>query len=132
MEKTSHMLTGSVEVIPFRCDNIVLMQIQEEYGTVSDFETKLIGLEAETDENGDPVLDGSGKRKYRSSEPSVRTVNFALTLMVNEGLEIEADMRKEGFTPLTEKQVVRMVDLPYRELSQILHEEFSRCFAVKK
>ena len=108
------------------------MEIQEKYGTVREFEKALVGLEEKRDENGDLILNEDGMPVYIKKEPSIKAINFALPLMINEGLEIEAEKKKEAFEPVKEKTLLRKIDQNYFELSKLLHQEFSRCFVTKK
>ena len=66
----------------------VMEEIQKEYG--------------ELDKWG-KLTDG------KSGEVDARAVIFGFTKMINEGLEIEAEDNGTPFTPLTHKQVGRMI-----------------------
>ena len=131
MEKLKHIKLGQ-KSLPIKCDNYVLMEIQENYGTITQFEAELVGLKPLMDKEGNPAVNADGKQLFTAVEPSIKAINFVLPLMINEGLEIEADSRNKPFEPLTEKEIIRAIDIPYKELSIILHEEFARCFKTKK
>ena len=70
---------------PIKCDLAVLEAAQDAYGSLTEFERKLLGLPPETDKK---------KETKVSREPSMKTVRFILPLMVNEGLDLEN--AKEG------------------------------------
>lgn len=120
------------ESYPLKCDNLVLMEIQEKYGTVREFEKELVGLEEKRDENGDIILSEDGTPIFIKKEPSIKAINFALPLMINEGLEIEAEKNNTTYNPVKEKTLIRKINTNYYELSRLIHEEFSRCFVTKK
>ena len=112
--------------LPYKCDLYVLEKIQEKYGTVLDFERQLIGkkIVQEKDENGDLI------EKEVFTEPSISAVNFALPLMVKEGLEIEQISGDYPFK--TDRQILSAATRNYRYIAYDLHNEFANCFKVKK
>lgn len=117
---------------PIKCDNLVLEEIQDAFGTVQAFEEKLIGLELICDVNGEAEVSTNGEAQYRRVEPSIKAINFALPIMINEGLEIEATDLGKTYTPVEKRKLLQDIDISYRELSNIIHEEFKKCFKTRK
>ena len=110
------MIAGSE--VPVWCDLYVLNEIQEEYGTIGKFERALVGI-AE-DEEG----------KIIKKEPDLKTVMFALRIMVQEGIKKQ---KKAGIeTDIDVEQILMDADIPYTELADMLHDVFRRCFRAKK
>lgn len=129
MEDLKRILIGD-KTYPFRIDLNVLQHIQEEYGSISLFERELLGMrykdevEKEDGEDGKPVLE--------FTEPSIKAIIAVLPMAINEGLIIEADEQNKPAEKVTAEFVTRNCTIPYDKLSEILHEEFKRCFATKK
>lgn len=131
MDKLTYIETGK-DRYPIKCDNLVLQQIQEEFGSVRLFEMALIGLTTEKNPDGTDKRDDKGQIILKHVEPSIKAINFGLPLMVNEGLEIEAEQKNTEFKHLEDKEVVRSIQVPYLKLSEIMHKELARCFETKK
>lgn len=123
MEKLTKITLGGV-VYPIKFDYLVLKEVQKEFGTIVDFEKSLIGLTETTDEQGNKAI--------VKTEPSIEVISFVLPIMINEGLEIEADEKNKEFVYIEEKEILRKIDIPFRELSVIIHEELKKCFITKK
>lgn len=66
----------------------VMEKIQDQYGTIDKWAELTSGKEQEV---------------------NVKALKFGFAEMLNEALEIEADEKGEEFTPITEKQVGRML-----------------------
>ena len=110
------MIAGSE--VPVWCDLYVLNEIQEEYGTIGKFERALVGI----------AEDEEGKRWKK--EPDIKTLMFALRIMVQEGIKKQ---KKAGIeTDIDVEQVLMDADIPYTELAEMLHDVFWRCFRAKK
>lgn len=131
MDKLTYIEVGK-EKYPIKCDNLVLQQIQEEFGSVRLFEMALIGLAAEKNPDGTDKRDDKGQIILKHVEPSIKAINFGLPLMVNEGLEIEAGQKNTDFKYLEDKEIIRSIQLSYLKLSEIMHKELARCFETKK
>ncbi len=131
MDKLTYIEVGK-EKYPIKCDNLVLQQIQEEFGSVRLFEMALIGLVADKNPDGTDKRDDKGQLILKHVEPSIKAINFGLPLMVNEGLEIEAEQKNTDFKYLEDKEIIRSIQLSYLKLSEIMHKELARCFETKK
>jgi len=118
-------ITLSGETFPLRCDLMVLEQIQEQYGDISDFEYKLIGFEPDRDDFNNIMYTENGNTLGKYTNPDIPTVGKALALMVNEGMAYEEQ------EPVSEKKLKMLVDIPLRELADILHEVYLSSFRRK-
>lgn len=123
MEKLKSIFVGSKKY-PIKMDMNVLEAIQDSYGTIAKFERELLGLRYKKNEDGE--------WKLYKKEPSIKAIKTALPLMINEGLEIEAEERGTCFEPISDSLVFRECSIPFDILAGIIHEEFKRCFATKK
>lgn len=124
-QKAMNYINLSGEELPIRCDLLVLEQIQDNFGELSDFENKLIGFTPTVDEQGNVKKDKEGRTLGISGTPDIKTLNFALLSMAKEGAEITGKEVKE------DKKLLQMVDMTPKELSEELHKEFMRCFERK-
>lgn len=116
---------------PIKCDLLVLEKIQENYGSIGEFESKLMTWEPELDKDGNEITTEDGKTKYRGKFPETRAVNDALFWMTNEGESILAEKEARAPEHFSREHIVREVDIPLTELAGLLHEEFFRCFQSK-
>lgn len=119
------------EEFPFYCDLYVLDKIQEKMD-LNDFERSVIGAKIIRDKNGDPEYDENKRIKLVFDKYDIDTLVFGMTLMINEGLTIEADQDGKEYEPVTEKYIGRICDLPLVEMSKTVHEAFGRCCSSKK
>ena len=132
MDKKLNTVQLSGKEYPIKCSNYVLAQIQDEYGTISEFEKKLSGRIEMIDENGEPVTNEEGLRMYKKTEPSMKALNFALPLMVIEGTRIEAEKKKKDIPDMTPEEIIRKIDTNPFVLANTVLEEFYRALAIKK
>lgn len=93
----------SGEKYPIKCDLLVLEKIQDKYGTIGEFEQKLMTWEPDLDEDGNKIIDDDGKTKYHGKFPNAGAVNDALTWMVNEGEAITAEKTAERLSNMKKK-----------------------------
>lgn len=131
MERLKSLKAGK-DKYPYKMDLLVLEQIQEEWQDISEFERDLKGLRYAKNKDGSQKYTPEGKPMMESVPYSIHALNTALTLMVNEGLEIEAEQRHTEFKPIDPKNLLRNITQPLDELYQIAVEEFNRCFDAKK
>lgn len=121
----------SGEKYPVKCDLVVLEKIQDEFGSLDEFEKKIYPWNPVLDEAGEKIRDENGNVETEFQMPDIPTVNTALFFMVNEGEEIEAE--KEGREPrsYSRNEIVRKVDISPVILALKLHTEYYRCFELK-
>ena len=82
------------------------------------------------DENGEYKRNEEGRLVGFYGEPKIETLRDALEWMVQEGIEIERENGKE-IQEVSGKTLTRKVDMAPKELAEILHAEFARCFRRK-
>lgn len=124
-------ITLSGEEYPIKCDLVALENIQEEFGSISEFEEKLMPWTPKLDENGKEVKAKNGNTVYMGRIPDIKAVNTALYYMAREGEEIAAEREKRKPRPMSREKLVRKVDLAPVDLADQLHKEFMRCMNVK-
>lgn len=114
------------EEYPVKLDINVLEEIQENYGSIYQFEREILGIKnVEYDEQGTVV-------KMENSEPSIKAIKMVLPLMINEGMKITADLENKEFNPVSAEMIYRECDVSYELLAKMIHAEFKKCFATKK
>lgn len=129
--KLNHVVIDGINY-PIKCDNVVLEEIQEKYGKINSFELEIAGLKIRTDKNG-KILRGKDKEiLYEQIEPSIKAINFALPIMINEGIAIEADEKGVKAEPIEKKEFLRNINTSFLVLAKIVKEEFKQCFLIKK
>ncbi len=124
-------ITLSGEEFPLYCDLYVLSKIQERM-SVNQFERDILGAAIVKDEEGKPIYDENKRIKLVFDKYNIDTLIFGLTLMINEGLLIRSEQTGEDYEEISEKYIARISDKRLEDLSTILHDEFNRCFNVKK
>ena len=108
----------SGETLPMKMDNLVLQEVQQEYGTLMNFEIKLVGAKAVTGQDGKVTL--------KQSEPDIGAANFVLPKMVREGYAV---LNEE--CTYSDKEIIRMIDLNPYVMADTIHEEYRKCMQVK-
>lgn len=117
---------------PIHCDFNVLELIQEEFTSVNKFERDLMGLTPLLDDNGELKRNEEGFILNSQGEPKIKAIVFGLYLMIREGQRIDARQTGKEWEELTIEEIRECCNVPFTELSKVLHEEFNRCFDVKK
>lgn len=132
MEKLKRIQIGE-RTYPIKMDLNVLEQIQEKYDFINRFERELLGMVLAKDKNGHQIFDDKDRPMYYRKDPSIKAIRTAIIPMINEGLEIEAQEQNRSWTPVTAAEIEADMDYDtLMELSDIIHDEFSRCFFTKK
>lgn len=108
----------SGETLPMKMDNMVLQEIQREYGTLMNFEIKLVGAQVVTDKDG--------KETLKQREPDIGTANFVLPKMIREGFAV-----LEEECAYSDEEIIRMIDLNPYVMADTIHEEYRKCMQVK-
>ncbi len=130
MEKLKRLVIAG-KTYPYKIDLNVLEHIQNEYGSIHQFERELIGLEFMKDKNGNIVYKDGLPIAYKK-EPSIKAIKTVLPEAIREGLQIEADEHNTSVEEITDDYIIRECTIPFDVLGKILHEEFTRCFETKK
>lgn len=110
--------------IPMICTFNVLEQLQEEYGTIQNFQQKALGLV----DSGEK--DGNGATVWKSGTIHIKSVLTAATLMINEGIAVT-----EQGEPVTREDVgmlLRAAGLSIAEASSLVIESLIECIEPKK
>ena len=121
----------SGELYPIKCDMLVLEQIQDKYNDISEFENGITGFRPKIGEDGLPERNEEGLIIGMSGVPDIKMLKDGLIWMIREGMDIEKEEGKKERPELTDKQIMRKVDIPPKRLGKILHDEFNCCFARK-
>lgn len=121
----------SGEDYPIKCDILVLEQIQDKYGDLSKFENDLTGFIPNIGEDGLPVRNEDGLIIGMSGVPDIKVIHDALIWMIREGEDIEKEENGKEREILTDKQILRRIDMSPKELGKILRDEFNQCFERK-
>lgn len=129
-ERVNHIKLSGVQY-PLKCDLLVLEKIQEEYRDLTEFENKLTGFTPNVDECGEFERNEEGYLIGTFGTPDIKTVRKALVWMIQEGIEIAHEEGNCEIESVTEKELLRKVDMSPRELGDVLKKEFSRCFERK-
>ena len=134
MYEKMNTVTIGKKKIPIKCNLAVLMAIQEEYGTLKNFEQKLLGMIPVLDENGEPVYvtnsEGMETVKFKTTEPSLKAITFCLPKMINEG---KMQTLKQGEEYDYEySDAFNEADFSIIDIAVELHTEYRRCFDRKK
>lgn len=132
MEKELTKISIKGKEYPIKCSNYVLAMIQDKYENLTDFETLLSGKKPVLLKNGEHKKDKEGNDVYKVGEPSIEAINFMLPLVVNEGIEIEAELLNTKAEVLDNKYIIRNVDVNVFELSVLLRLEFYKAVTAKK
>ena len=116
---------------PMKCDNLVLEKIQDKYEDLGKYENMLNGFVPELDEYGEEVRNEDGLLVGHYKMPDIKIINEAAVWFIQEGLAIKREENKEEIPEISDRTLIRQIDFNPRELSTILHQEFSRCFERK-
>lgn len=147
MQSIDDFNLGNIQIggknYPICCDMRVLAEIQESYpGTIPQFEMDMIGLDYVRDDDGviqfEKDKDGISRAKKTLGAPKVRTLMLALELMLREGINLynvqhagDPDRIDYGAPEATASTLAVICRIPYTDLAQILHAEFSKCFGAE-
>lgn len=133
-EKMNTVTIGNKK-IPIKCNLSALQVFQENFETLKTFEQKLIGMVPVLDANGDQIYevnsDGIEVMKFKTTEPNLKAIALALTVMINEG-RIQAEAQGEDPIDFDYKQAIKEADFSIIEVAVELHTEYRRCFDRKK
>lgn len=131
MQKLKRIMING-KTYPIKMDLNVLETIQDEYGTINEFERDILGLKFAKDKDGKQLFNEEGEPRMIIGETSIRAIKVALPAMINEGLAIEAEETGKAWEAVSDSFVFRNCNVSFELLGKMIHEEFRRCFEVKK
>lgn len=102
--------------LPYICDLNVLGQLQKKYGTIEEFERRIVNF--------------NDKKKYK--EPDALAVLTGLDLMVQEGMKIDREENNAVHPVSSLNEIHYKTERDYRSIAKDIHRELERCFKVKK
>lgn len=106
-----------------RCDINVLAEIQEQLGSLQEFELNIAGLRIAENPDGTIMRDENNKIVFKRVDPSLKTIRDFLPMMLKEG------------NPDTDIQdaidAVMAAKFDLYEVSVQMHKEYSKCFERK-
>ena len=120
MKNLKRILIGT-KTYPFKIDLNVLEHIQEEYGTIHQFEMDLLGYKFGKDEEGKQLYDAEGEPVLYKTEPSIKAIKTVLPAAINEGLDIEAEKENRPKEKVSEEEIIRNCTIPFDLLGKMLH-----------
>lgn len=122
--------------LPIKCDFNCLQILQESFGTLKNFEQKLIGLNPVLDKNGDPIyyINSAGEEsiKFKTTEPSLKAIALALPMFINEGRQQAELQGEDAQKDFDYKAAIKEADFSIIDVAVELHTEYRRCFDRKK
>ena len=117
---------------PVICNLNVLEVLQSKFGSVNQFEFKLLGLVIQRDDKHNILYQKNGDPVMLSTEPSIEAVKIALVEMVREGERVNAYLNEEQAHFTDPEDLLNDCDIPFGKLAHILHDVYKRCFVSKK
>lgn len=118
---------------PIICDLNVLEVLQDKYGSVNNFERKLLGLVIQRNEKGEIIYKDDGDPLMLLMEPSIDAIETALLAMVKEGERVSGYLDGKEDVDFTDEIVIlNECTIPFEKMARILHEEYKKCFETKK
>ncbi|MBO5032169.1 MAG: hypothetical protein J6D08_09835 [Lachnospiraceae bacterium] len=108
---------------PIRCDINVLIEIQEQFGSLNEFEMLIAGIRAAKNPDGTTAVDENKRIIFERAEPSLKAIREILPCMLKEAAE--KDDLTEAF------DAVKNVKFDLYETAVKIHAEFSKCFERK-
>lgn len=111
---------------PIRCNINVLMEIQEQFDTVANFEMAITGLKLAQDADGNSITDGDGNLMFKRCDPSLRAIVAILPSMLTEAA---GNSREPELNEALE--AIQNAEFDLYDTALRMSEELSKCFARK-
>lgn len=108
--------------LPIRCTLDILEKIQEEFGDIMAFSSKLI--QTKKGEDGKEVMTGA--------MPDIHAIVYALPLFINEGIEEYNEDHINKLDRMTPKSIFKMCDKSVIDIALILYMELWRSINAPK
>ena len=122
MDLTTIELSG--DKIPLMCNLGVLEELQDEFGTIQDFISKIAPL------NDDGQIDFKTVRE--DWLPDAHALVYALPRMISEGIEVYNENHKNKIEKMTPKEIFRRCDQSIFTVSATIYGEVIRPFRAPK
>ena len=107
---------------PIKCNIEVLMEIQDEYDSISLFEMDILGFKLAHNVDGSIKRDDDGKPILRKTEPKLSAIYKIFPIMLKAGAKSDAEI------PEISKD---KINFDYIAVATAMHNEFERCFERK-
>ncbi len=131
MDKLGRIMIAG-KTYPMKCDLNVLEELQEQFGSINEFERQLLGLHFLTDKDGKQLYTKDGDPRMYKTEPSIKAIKAALPLLINEGITLEAEKKGEPVESVADLDIIAACDVDFTLLAQMIHAEYRKCFVTKK
>ena len=118
------MLAG--KEYPIRCDINVLIEIQEQFETVSNFEMLMAGVRIVKDVDGNAITGEVGKILFQRCDPSLKAIAAILPCMLSEAF---GNRRKEELNEALD--AVQNAKFDLYDTAMQMNKELSKCFERK-
>lgn len=126
MFEHSEMVILAGKEYPIRCDINVLIEIQEQFETVSNFEMLMVGVRTVKDENGNVITGEGGKILFQRCDPSLKAIAAILPCMLSEAC---GSSRKEELNEALD--AVQNAKFDLYDTAMQMNKELSKCFERK-
>lgn len=105
-----------------RCDINVLIEIQEQFGNLTEFEMQIAGIRIAKNSDGSVIFDEDNHVVYERREPSLRAIRDALPHMLREAAQGDITEALEA---------VQNAKFDLYDIALKIHKEYSKCFERK-
>lgn len=126
MFEHSEMVILAGKEYPIRCDINVLIEIQEQFETVSNFEMLMVGVKTVKDEDGNVITGEDGKILFQRCDPSLKAIAAILPCMLSEGF---GGRHKEELNEALD--AVQNAKFDLYDTAMQMNKELSKCFERK-
>ncbi|EOS49330.1 hypothetical protein C809_01926 [Lachnospiraceae bacterium MD335] len=125
---TGHMKTVTLagKEYPIRCNINVLMEVQEQFDTVPNFEMMITGVKLAQDAAGNTITDADGNLIFKRCDPSLKAIAAILPCMLAEAA---GNSRKRELNEALD--AIQNVEFDLYDTALRMGEELAKCFARK-
>ena len=107
---------------PIKCNIEVLMEIQDEYDSISLFEMDILGFKLAHNVDGSIKRDDEGKPILKKTEPKLSAIYKISPIMLKAGAKSDAEIPE-----ISQDKI----NFDYIAVATAMHNEFERCFERK-
>ncbi len=135
MFENLNTITLQGEKYPIRCDINVCEMLQDEFGSLAEFERRLLGLEFQRDAKGQIRTtvrpeDGRAVPDFKLTEPSIKAIRIAIKTMTQEG-KLFALEQGDPVPDIDVDKAILNMQFDRGNVAKQLHEEYARCLEQK-